>query len=67
MSITMNSQHDLSTMLLDARALRACWRAELARVATTRDGDHEVLCEYQISIIDGLIALLSNLLPPRPH
>jgi hypothetical protein len=60
-------QHDLSTMLLDARAVRACWRAELQRAATTHDADREVLCEYQISIVDGLIAVISKLLPQRPH
>lgn len=47
-------------MLLEATVIRACWIEEAQRAAQRSDDDREVVCEYQLCLIDGLIALLGR-------
>ena len=49
-------------MLMQARAVHASWQAEAELAATACDDEREVVCEYQMSMTDGLIALLKHLL-----
>jgi len=49
---------DLYQTLLEANAIRACWMLEAGRAVEESDGGREVACEYQLCLIDGLIALV---------
>jgi hypothetical protein len=51
---------DLNRMLLEAQATRACWAQEAQRAIEEHDGGREVACEYQLCLIDGLIALIQH-------
>ena len=51
---------DLKCMLVEARAVRARWMAEAERALARSDADREVACEYQLCLIDGLIALIQR-------
>jgi len=55
-------QDDLSEMLLQARAVRARWRAEADLAAIACDDGREVACGYHVSVLDGFIALLTRML-----
>ena len=51
---------DLNGMLLEARSVRARWMVEAQYACECNDADREVACEYQICLVDGLIALLQR-------
>jgi hypothetical protein len=51
---------DLKGMLLEARAVRAHWMVEAQRAVELSDTGREVACEYQLCLVDGLIALLQR-------
>jgi hypothetical protein len=55
-------QYDLNEMLMQARAVHVSWQAEAELAATACDDEREVVCEYQMSMTDGLIALLKHLI-----
>jgi len=46
--------------LLEANAIRASWMLEAQRAVEQSDGGREVACEYQLCLIDGLIALVQR-------
>ena len=49
---------DLNQMLVNATVVRARWVKEARRAVEESDDDREVACEYQLCLIDGLIALI---------
>jgi hypothetical protein len=49
---------DLQQMLVDAASVRVRWVKEARRAIKESDDDREVACEYQLCLIDGLIALI---------
>ena len=54
----LTASDDLYRTLLEANAMRACWMLEAQRAMELSDGGREVACEYQLCLIDGLIALI---------
>jgi hypothetical protein len=54
----LNPTSNLYRTLLEANATRACWRLEAQRAVELSDDGREVACEYQLCLIDGLIALI---------
>jgi hypothetical protein len=51
---------DLKGILLEARAVRDRWMIEARHAVERSDDDREVACEYQLCLIDGLIALIQR-------
>jgi hypothetical protein len=56
----LTSAEDLNDRLLQAKAMRVCWMMEAEHATDSSDADREVACEYHLSLIDGLIALIER-------
>jgi hypothetical protein len=50
----------LDDRLLQAKAMRVCWMMEAEHAMERSDAEREVACEYHLSLIDGLIALIER-------
>jgi hypothetical protein len=56
----LTGANELDRMLVEAQATRARWAEEAQLAIEQSDGGREVACEYQLCLIDGLIALIEH-------
>jgi hypothetical protein len=56
----LTTAEDLDNRLLQAKAMRVCWMMEAENAMECSDPDREVACEYHLSLIDGMIALIER-------